>query len=143
MLKTVCLSILIVLLISFGLGFAAQNVIGFWQGVVLVTIAQFIGFYFYDPNKKSKVLEQGEELAFSELLSTQTVSVNCPCGQQSMMVPILLNSENIFVCEKCNSKFRVNPVFESVLLTEPLNIANAFAALKNKEQSYNSVNESV
>jgi len=141
MLKKICLSVLLVVLISTGIGFSLQNFIGFWQGTVATSIVQFLFFYFYNPNKKEEQLIKGEQLAYNELLQTQTSTVNCPCGQKSMTVPILLNEENIFTCDKCLSKFRVDVTLESVVLTEPFNLVNVFTSLKEKEKElpYNNV----
>jgi len=141
MLKKICLSVLLVLLISAGIGFSLQNFIGFWQGTVAAFIVQFLFFYFHNPNKKEEQLIMGEQLAYNDLLQTQTSTVNCPCGQRSMTVPILLNEENIFTCDKCLSKFRVDVTLESVVLTEPFNLVNVFTSLKEKEKElpYNNV----
>lgn len=135
MLKRITVSLSLLLIVSLGVGFIFQNLIGFWQGVTASIIIHFIVFYFLNTKNNDPLSEDIEQQAFNNLLQTQTVSVNCPCGQSPAVVPILLNSDNIFTCEKCFSKFRVNVAFESVLLTEPLNIANAFDALKVKGTS--------
>lgn len=135
MLKRITVSLCILLIISFGIGFIFQNLIGFWQGVTASIILHFLVFYFLNTKSDTPQTDDIEQQAFNNLLQTQTVSVNCPCGQSPSIVPILLNSDNIFTCEKCLSKFRVNVTFESVLLTEPFNIANAFDALKVKGTS--------
>lgn len=132
MLKRITISLCILLVISLGVGFIFQSLIGFWQGVTASIILHFLVFYFFNIKNDIPLSEDVEQQAFNNLLQTQTVNVNCPCGQSPITVPILLNSDNIFTCEKCVSKFRVNVAFESVLLTEPLNIANAFEALKIK-----------
>lgn len=139
MIKKILLSLILTILISAGIGFVLQSIIGFWQGFTAALIIHFLAFYFFNPEKKSQAMVESEQIAFNDLLQTQTVTVNCPCGQNPISAPILLNSENIFTCDKCFSKFRVNVSFESVLLTEPFNIANAFSALKSKELPYNDV----
>lgn len=139
MIKNICLSLFLTILISSGIGFVFQNIIGFWQGVTAAIIIHFLIFYLFNPEKKSQEYIESEKTAFNELLLTQTTPVSCPCGQSTISVPILLNSENIFTCEKCLSKFRVNVTLDSVLLTEPFNIANTFSGLKSREHSYNDV----
>jgi len=132
MIKKILVSLTLTLLISIGIGFILNSLIGFWQGFTAAIIIHFLAFYFFNPEKKSRVVVESEQTAFNDLLETQTVTVNCPCGQNPISAPVLLNSDNIFTCEKCFSKYRVNVSFESVLLTEPFNIANAFDALKGK-----------
>ena len=135
MIKKILVSLTLTLLISVGIGFILHSLIGFWQGFTAAIIIHFLAFYFFNPEKKSRVVVESEQTAFNDLLETQTVTVNCPCGQNPISAPVLLNSDNIFTCEKCLSKYRVNVSFESVLLTEPFNIANAFDALKGKGTS--------
>jgi len=139
MIKKIVFSLVLTILISTGIGFVLQNIIGFWQGTTAAIIIHFLIFYLFNPEKKSREFIDSKKSAFNELLQTQNVTVDCPCGQNSITTPILLNTENIFTCDKCLSKFRVNVVFESVLLTEPFNIANAFNALKSRELPYNGV----
>jgi hypothetical protein len=52
---------------------------------------------------------------------------------------VFYNTDNSFLCEKCGSRFKVELNHETVLLTEPLNIANVFTQLKEKELSDNKV----
>jgi hypothetical protein len=139
MIKKIGISLILTSLISLGIGFILQSFIGFWQGVTAAFIIHFLIFYLFNPNKKSQIFLESEQSAFNHLLQTQTVEINCPCGQNPTNAPILLNEDNIFICEKCASKYRVNATFESVLLTEPLNIENAFNALKKRELPYTSV----
>ena len=135
MIKRIALSLLLTVFISSGVGFVLHSFIGFWQGFTASIIIHFLAFYFLNPEKKSRVIVESEQVAFNDLLQTQSVTVNCPCGQNPISAPILLNTENIFVCEKCLSKYRVDVSFESILLTEPFNIANAYDALKKNGTS--------
>lgn len=79
------------------------------------------------------------EAAFDELVATQTVPVACPCGKGVFSTPIFLNQDNVFECKSCNSKFKVELTYESILITEPLSLINVFESLKEKEKelSYN------
>jgi hypothetical protein len=130
MIKRVTLSLILTVIISAGIGFVLKNFVGFWQGFTAAIIIHFLAFYIFNPEKKDRIVVESEQLAFNDLLQTQTVNINCPCGQSPISAPILLNTENIFSCKKCLSKYRVDITFESILLTEPFNIANAFDALK-------------
>lgn len=135
MIKRIIISFLLTILISAGVGFVLHNFISFWQGFTAALILHFLIFYLFNPEQKSRAFVESEQAALDELLTTQTVTVNCPCGQNPISTPILLNMDNTFTCEKCFSKYRVNVSFESVLLTEPFNIANAFDALKQNGTS--------
>jgi hypothetical protein len=141
MLKQISISLAIVTIISVVFGFALRHLTGFWEATSAVFVLQFLLFYFAKFENKNVVVSDIEQQAYENLLQTQIVAVNCPCGQTTMKVPILLNEDNIFTCNKCSSKFKVNATFDSILLTEPLNIANAFEALiqkdKERELSYN------
>ena len=130
MIKRVVLSLTLTLIISIGIGFVLQNFIGFWQGTIAALITHFIVFYIFNPEKKSQAFIDSETAALDKLFETQTVTVDCPCGKNSIAAPILLNTENMFKCDKCQSTFRVNVAYESVLITEPINNVSIFNQLK-------------
>jgi Zn finger protein HypA/HybF involved in hydrogenase expression len=135
MLRLLTFSLGITLLISSGIGFVLKDVIGFWQGFVGAVIAQFLGFYFLSL-KKNESKEQETNLS-EEIINLQTIPISCPCGKNTFTGPVFYNTENSFLCEKCGSQFKVELNYETVLLTEPLNIANVFNQLKEKELSDN------
>lgn len=128
--KALLISLGITLLISTGLGFVLKDLIGFWQGFVGAFIAQFLGFYFLSFKGKDEV-EQATS-SIEELIELQTMPINCPCGKNVITAPIFFNTNNQFTCEKCSSVFRVEPSFDVVLLTEPVNIENIFNKLKEQ-----------
>lgn len=133
MLKKIILSLSITLSISIGIGFILKNFIGFAEGTLSALIIQFIIFYILDSTKSKVIIEDNSTI--DELISLQTVKISCPCGRHTFFTPIFFNLENIFTCEKCNSKFKVDISFDSILLTEPLNIEQTFNFLKSKELS--------
>jgi hypothetical protein len=137
MLKLISVSIGITLLISFGVGFVLADVIGFWQGVVSAIIAQFLGSYLLGlKNKKTNIDER--DLS-EEIINLQTIPIACPCGKNAFSAPVFYNTENAFLCEKCGSRFKVELNYDTVLLTEPVNIENVFNQLKERELSDNKV----
>lgn len=137
MVKLLTLSLGITLLVSLGLGFVLADAIGFWQGFVGSIIAQFLGFYLL--SLKGKDNNSNEPDLSQEIINLQTVPISCPCGKNTFTAPIFYNTENSFLCEKCGSRFKVELNYDTVLLTEPLNIANVFNQLKEKELSDNNV----
>lgn len=136
MLKSVVVSLTVTLLISCGIGFVFAGFIGFWQGFVASIIVQFLGFYLLSLRSKDKDSKVDIE---EELINLQTIPISCPCGKNTFTAPVFLNTENNFLCEKCGSRFKVELNYDTVLLTEPLNITNIFNQLKEKELSDNKV----
>lgn len=133
MLKLITVSLGIVLAISAGVGFVLANFIGFWQGFIATIIVQFIASYGIAFFRTPKV-EQVENNEAQQLIDLQTVEIACPCTHVVSRSPIFFGINNEFVCTKCNSKFRVDLSYEPVLVTEPLNVENAYNFLKSKEQ---------
>lgn len=139
--KQVLISIAITILISLGVGYTLGDFLGgFTKGVCLSLIVQFLYFYF---RKQSSTKDQVNEaeLILQEIIDLQTSNVNCPCGKNIMSVPLFINKENIFKCDKCNSSFRVDIEYQPVVITEQVNLNNVFEALRNKELEYNIENE--
>lgn len=135
--STVLVSLLITAIISIGFGFALSNFFGFLQGSVLAFLLQIITFYVYSLIKQNNINRVEEEHLgiIEEIAERSLVTVECPCGVKSDPVPYFDIADASFTCEKCSSKYRVEVVFNSVLLTEPLNLENAFTKIKEKELS--------
>lgn len=135
MMKLIAISLGIVLTISTGVGFVFSDLIGFWQGFVAAVLVQFISTYGIASFKTSKEVqyEQAEDNS-QKLIELQTVEIICPCTNVVSKSPIFFGLNNEFLCNKCNSKFRVDLSYDSILVTEPLNLENAYNFLKSKEQ---------
>ena len=137
MFKVIGFSLGITILISLGLGFVLKDIIGFWEGFVVGIIAQFLGFYLLSLRNKNNIVEEPD--LSDEIINLQTIPITCPCGKHTFTAPVFYNTENMFTCEKCGSKFKVELNYDTVLLTEPLNIENVFNQLKERELSDNKV----
>lgn len=135
MVKLLAISLGIVFAVSTGVGFVLSNFIGFWEGFILAILVQFIASYGVATFKRDST-ENTETIIDNsqEFINLQTVDITCPCGNIVSKSPIFFGLENGFICNKCNSKFRVELSHDSVLVTEPLNIENAYNFLKSKEQ---------
>jgi Ca2+/Na+ antiporter len=135
MYRTLILSLCIVCIISIGGGFVLSDLIGFWKGVVGITLIQFIlGYILTTFKSKSRNSREAEFIDnIDHLINLQTVDIICPCGTAVSKSPVFFNQDNEFLCKKCNSKFKVELSYDSILVTEPLNIENAFNFLKQKE----------
>jgi hypothetical protein len=138
MLKTLGVSLGITLLISVGVGFVLKDIIGFWQGLVGSVIIQFLGFYFLSLRRDSIAAAAAPDIS-SDIIELQTIPVSCPCGKNTFTSPVFFNVDNSFLCDKCGSRFKVELNYDTVLLTEPMNIENIFNQLREKELSDNKV----
>lgn len=137
--RLIVYSLAIVLAISLGVGFIAQDFLGgstagFFRGFIGSIIVQFLVFYFSAVKSEKKEEINESQLKLDEIVSQQTCPVTCPCGKNVITVPIFINQDNAFECEVCKSKFRVEISYESILLTEQVNLNNIFNILKEKEQ---------
>ena len=135
--QTVFISLFITILVSLGFGYALSNFLGFIQGSVLAFLIQIVLFYVYSLHKDDKLfkLEAQHIDIIEEIAERSMVEVECPCGVKADPMPYFEITDTTFTCDKCSSKYRVEVVFNSVLLTEPLNLENAFTKIKQKELS--------
>lgn len=133
--QTILISLLITLLISLGFGFALSNIFGFLQSTTLAFLIQIILFYVYSLLKEDKLSKlEIQHIDIIEAIAERSmVEVECPCGVKAEPMPYFEIADTSFTCDKCSSKYRVEVVFNSVLLTEPLNLENAFTKIKEKE----------
>lgn len=140
MYRAIMLSLSIVCIISISGGFVLSDLVGFWKGFVAITLLQFASAYiitlFKDKsqsNKQAAIADIAGDI--DHIMNLQTVDIICPCSSVVSKSPVFFNKYNEFICNKCNSKFKVELSYDSILITEPLNIENAFNALKQKERS--------
>ena len=133
--KTILLSLLITIVISTGFGFVFSNTLGFLQGTILAFLTQIILFYVYSLTRQNNISRVEEEHfnILNEIAQRSLVEVACPCGVKGEPIAFFDLEDTSFTCEKCASKYRVEVVFNPVLLTEPLNLENAFTKIKEKE----------
>lgn len=122
----------VTILVSLGIGYALSDFISMWKGTIAGFIAQFIIRYVVDTVKKKEPTIEIEEI-MQDVIDIQTAPITCPCGKNTFFAPIFLNKENMFQCDKCGSKFRAEINIDTILLTEPVNLQNAFDHLKRKE----------
>tara|TARA_R110000803_G_scaffold90853_1_gene158292 strand:- start:130 stop:561 length:432 start_codon:yes stop_codon:yes gene_type:complete len=140
--KSIAVSLLIVLAISTGIGFFFQEMLdSFWRGFIGALICHFF-FVMFTTSAKNKDNRSDElEQVLDTLLELQTTSITCPCGKQTFTEPVFVNKENVFYCDKCSSNFRVDVNLDTVLQTKTPDLHNIYNSLQNKEHSYNSDNE--
>lgn len=129
--KKIAISITITILMSLAIGFVFQELFnGFWRATVCGFILHFIVFYIF--GTKTPPSNEAEE-ALNEIIGLQTCPISCPCGNNIFSATIFINNDNVFTCDKCQSKFKVEVSYDSVLVTEPVSIGNVFNSLKSKQ----------
>lgn len=134
MYKQAIFAVLITILLALGFGYVVQEFIGgIGRGFVAGLIIQFILFMVYRPKKEEPENNEADE-ALNAVVDLQTTLIECPCGKNKMYEPIFLNKDNIFTCNTCGSKFRVEIAYESILLTEPISLVNVFDNLREREK---------
>tara|TARA_R100000988_G_scaffold102641_1_gene78840 strand:+ start:1391 stop:1846 length:456 start_codon:yes stop_codon:yes gene_type:complete len=133
---TILRSFLITLLVAIAFAFGLRNIIGFWETLALAIVIQFIIAFVYSSFKISRVdnLTQEFEGELQQLLDLSEVTIACPCGNYTFTENVFLNMENTYTCEKCNNDFRIEVSISPTLLTQPVNVNQAFAELTKEEE---------
>ena len=134
---TILRSFLITLLVAIAFAFGLRNIIGFWETLALAIVIQFIIAFVYSSFKISRVdnLTQEFEGELQQLLDLSEVTIACPCGNYTFSENVFLNMENTYTCEKCNNDFRIEVSITPTLLTQPVNVNQAFAELTKEEEA--------
>ena len=125
---TILRSFLITLLVAIAFAFGLRNIIGFWETLALAIVIQFIIAFVYSSFKISRVdnLTQEFEGELQQLLDLSEVTIACPCGNYTFTENVFLNMENTYTCEKCNNDFRIEVSITPTLLTQTVNVIQAF-----------------
>ena len=133
---TILRSFLITLIVAIAFAFGLRNIIGFWETLALAIVIQFIIAFVYSSFKISRVdnLTQEFEGELQQLLDLSEVTIACPCGNYTFSENVFLNMENTYTCEKCNNDFRIEVSITPTLLTQPVNVNQAFAELTKEEE---------
>ena len=133
---TILRSFLMTLLVAIAFAFGLRNIIGFWETLALAIVIQFIIAFVYSSFKISLVdnLTQEFEGDLQQLLDLSEVTIACPCGNYTFTENVFLNMENTYTCEKCNNDFRIEVSISPTLLTQPVNVNQAFAELTKEEE---------
>ena len=133
---TILRSFLFTLLVAIAFALGLRNIIGFWETLALAIVIQFIIAFVYSSFKISRVdnLTQEFEGELQQLLDLSEVTIACPCGNYTFTENVFLNMENTYTCEKCNNDFRIEVSITPTLLTQPVNVNQAFAELTKEEE---------
>ena len=66
---------------------------------------------------------------YEKIFDSQLVELPCICGGNTFQGLFSPKTENIVECEKCECKYRVNISYDTVLISEPMNVDETFDKL--------------
>lgn len=69
---------------------------------------------------------------YEDIFDSQLVKLPCLCGGNTFEGLFSPNTENIVECEKCKNKYKVTVDYQSVLISEPLDLNKKFDELVGK-----------
>lgn len=69
---------------------------------------------------------------YEDIFDSQLVKLPCLCGGNTFEGLFSPNTENIVECEKCKNKYKVTVNYNSVLVSEPLDLEQQFDELVGK-----------
>lgn len=81
----------------------------------------------------SIISEQAQVIdEYEQIFDSQLVELPCVCGGNTFQGLFSPKTENIVECEKCKNKYKVNINYDSVMISEPLNLDKTFNELVGK-----------
>lgn len=132
---------LLFLVIAASVSFGLSDLLNFWKSFAIFLAIEATVYYFMFINKEEPVIEdtsefdkivaelggmveeQGEVIKeYEAIFDSQLVELPCNCGGNTFEGLISPKFENIVECEKCESRYRVEVSYNSVLISEPLDI---------------------
>ena len=141
------LEIILLLAGNATLAFGASELLDFSKTFAVITSAELLGLLLYfllndNSEKKDTTLddivaiheakdaEQVEVIQeYEKIFDSQLVKLPCICGGNTFQGLFSPNSENVVECEHCKCKYRVNISYDSVLISEPMNVNETFDKL--------------
>ena len=66
---------------------------------------------------------------YEKIFDSQLVELPCVCGGNTFQGLFSPKTENVVECEKCKNKYRVTVNYDSVMISEPLNVEQTFDEL--------------
>jgi uncharacterized membrane protein len=132
--------IVLCVVFSFAVAYGLSDFIDFYKGVCLLLPMVSIGLYIveekYNNTNESEQLVQsldqiiGEQSQvideYEKIFETQLVHLPCVCGGNTFEGLFSPNVENIVECEKCKNKYRVGINYDTVLISEPIDLNKSF-----------------
>jgi hypothetical protein len=135
-----------ILIISFTISYGVSDYIDLLKAFCVITPVLSILLHLF--NKTPEEISKAEELVsdldkiigeqtqvieeYEQIFDSQLVELPCVCGGNTFQGLFSPKTENIVECEKCKNKYRVTISYDSVMISEPLNIDQTFDQLVGK-----------
>jgi hypothetical protein len=128
-------------LVAISIAFGLSDHMNFLKSLSILVAVESIIYYFLILNEEKPITSENSELdnivdelgsmveeqggvikEYEEIFDQQLVELPCVCGGNTFQGLFSPKIENIVECEKCESKYRVTVNYNSVLISEPLDI---------------------
>jgi hypothetical protein len=134
------------IVIANAISYGVSDFIDYGKALALCTPLVAIAIHYIDksnepdPQFKETVAELdaiiGEQTQviedYERIFDSQLVELPCVCGGNTFQGLFSPKTENIVECEKCKNKYKVNINYDSVMISEPLNVDQTFDELVGK-----------
>jgi|TARA_R100000482_G_scaffold124935_1_gene80104 DNA-directed RNA polymerase subunit RPC12/RpoP len=112
-------SILITLVVSTIFGFIIEP---FWKTFIIVTLLQFIVFYFFNTLYQGYVLKKAMQLNITLEKEKQknSIMLACPSCNYRQFVEMNLLESVIYKCDQCNTEIKAEPNVKNYITTNPI-----------------------
>lgn len=129
------------------LSFGLSDLLPFWKTFSVLTYLEVLGFgaYWFWNQSQPKIdtsvdqtIEEYEKelveqldviLEYEKIFDSLLIELPCICGGNTFKGLFSPNTENEVECEKCHNKYKVSIQYDTVLVTEPLNVNQTFDKL--------------
>ena len=113
--KTLSISIPILLIVCYYF-FKKTNKVTEYESTIS-TLDQIIGDSSQVIDEQQRVIDE-----YENIFDSQLVHLPCVCGGNTFEGLFSPNTENVVECEKCKNKYKVTVNYDSVLISEPLDL---------------------
>lgn len=124
----------------------AYGISGFlpYPQAVAILIPVAFGILYFIDRKTANTLELDNDIKilmdtvdhqteildeYERIFDSQLVELPCVCGGNTFQGLFSPKTENIVTCDKCKNNYRVDIHYESVLISEPMNVEKTFEEL--------------
>lgn len=137
--------ILISIVIANAIAYGVSDFMDYGKALALCVPLIAVAIHYIDKNGGDPKAEQviteldgiiGEQTQvieeYERIFDSQLVELPCVCGGNTFQGLFSPKTENVVECEKCKNKYRVTVNYDSVMISEPLNVDQTFDELVGK-----------